>query len=61
MTSVLYRPSGHYIENMGNTDPVFLEMFKVSEYMNFALNNWLRRLPPETVIFHLNLDADSHK
>ena len=25
--------------------------------MNFSLNNWLRRLPPETVTSHLNLDA----
>jgi oxalate decarboxylase len=51
--------AGHYIENTGNTDLVFLETFKASEYMNFSLNNWLRRLPPETVTSHLNLDADT--
>jgi oxalate decarboxylase len=49
--------AGHYIENTGDTDLVFLEMFKATEYMNFSLNNWLRRLPPETVTSHLNLDA----
>jgi oxalate decarboxylase len=49
--------AGHYVENSGNTDLVFLEMFKASEYMNFSLNNWLRRLPPEAVTSHLNLDA----
>src|SRR6266404_8686190 len=51
--------AGHYIENTGNTDLVFLEMFKASEYMNFSLNNWLRRLAPEMVTSHLNLDADA--
>jgi oxalate decarboxylase len=51
--------AGHYIENTGNADLVFLEMFKASQYMNFSLNNWLRRLPPETVTSHLNLDADT--
>jgi oxalate decarboxylase len=29
------RIAGHYIENTGNADLVFLEMFKASEYMNF--------------------------
>ena len=32
------RVAGHYIENSGNADLVFLEMFKASEYMNFSLN-----------------------
>ena len=53
------RVVGHYIENSGNADLVFLEMFKASEYMNFSLNNWLKRLPPKMVTSHLNLDADS--
>ena len=51
--------AGHYVENTGNTDLVFLETFKASEYMNFSLNNWLRRLPPEMVASHLNLDAET--
>jgi oxalate decarboxylase len=51
--------AGHYIENTGNTDLVFLEIFKASQYMNFSLNYWLRHLPPETVTSHLNLDTDT--
>jgi len=51
--------AGHYVENTGNTDLVFLEMFKANEYMNFSLNNWIRRLPPEMVTSHLNLDAEA--
>jgi oxalate decarboxylase len=53
------RVAGHYIENTGNTDLVFLEIFAASEFMNISLNNWIRHLPPEMVTSHLNLDADS--
>ena len=49
--------AGHYIENTGDTDLVFLEMFKAHEYMDVSLNNWLRHLPPELVTSHLGLDA----
>lgn len=45
----------HYIENTGNTDLIFLEMFKAEQFMDFSLNNWIRRLPPELVTAHLNL------
>jgi oxalate decarboxylase len=48
--------AGHYIENTGNTDLVFLEMFKTNQYMDISLNNWIRRLPPEMVTAHLNID-----
>src|SRR5207253_324976 len=48
--------AGHYIENTGDTDLIFLEMFKAHRYMDFSLNNWIRRLPPEMVTSHLNID-----
>ena len=51
--------AGHYIENTGDTDVVFLEMFKTSEFQDFSLNNWLRRLPPEMVTSHLNLPKEA--
>jgi oxalate decarboxylase len=53
------RVAGHYVENMGNKDLVFLEMFAASEFVDFSLNNWIRHLPPEMVIAHLNLDAET--
>jgi oxalate decarboxylase len=53
--------AGHYIENTGNTDLVFLEMFKANQFMDFSLNNWLRHLPPEMVTSHLNLDENAIK
>jgi len=51
--------AGHYVENTGDTDLVFLEMFKASEFQDFSLNNWLRRLPQLIVSEHLHLDAAS--
>jgi oxalate decarboxylase len=51
--------AGHYIENTGNTDLIFLEMFAASEYHDVSLNNWIRHLPPELVKAHMNLDAEA--
>jgi oxalate decarboxylase len=31
-------------------------MFKADRFMDFSLNNWIRRMPPEMAIAHLNLD-----
>ncbi len=53
--------AGHYVENTGDTDLVFLEMFRASEFLDFSLNNWIRRLPPEMVTSHLNLDENEIK
>jgi oxalate decarboxylase len=49
--------AGHYIENTGNTDLIFLEMFRANQFMDFSLDNWVRRLPPEVVTAHLNLNG----
>ena len=48
--------AGHYIENTGDTDLIFLEMFKADQYVDFSMNNWIRSLPPEIVTSHLNID-----
>jgi oxalate decarboxylase len=53
--------AGHYIENTGDTDLVFLEMFKADQYMDISMNNWIRRLPPEMVTSHLNIDEATIK
>lgn len=52
------RVATHYIENTGKTDLVFLEMLKADQFVDVSLNNWLRRLPPEAVTAHMNLDKD---
>lgn len=53
-----YVPSNapHYIENTGNSDLVFLEMFAAEEFMDVSLNQWLRRVPSQMLKAHLNID-----
>jgi oxalate decarboxylase len=53
--------AGHYIENTGTEDLVFLEMFKAPRFQDISLNNWIRRMPPEMATAHLNLDAATLK
>jgi oxalate decarboxylase len=48
--------SPHYVENTGDTDLVFLEMFASDEFMDVSLNQWIRRLPGGIVKDHLNFD-----
>ena len=47
----------HYIENTGNEDLVFLEIFRTDRYEEVSLNDWLTHLPPDLVTQHLNIDA----
>ncbi len=46
----------HYIENTGDTDLRFLEMFRSSFYQDLSLSEWLSHTPPELVMAHLNID-----
>ncbi len=50
---------GHYIENTGDTDLVFLEMFKAPRYEDFSLNDWLTHIPPELVTQHLGISSET--
>lgn len=47
----------HYIENTGDTDLIFLEMFKSSEYQDISLAEWLAHTPHLLVNQHLNVGA----
>ncbi|MGA7523721.1 MAG: cupin domain-containing protein [Acidobacteriaceae bacterium] len=49
----------HYIENTGDTDLVFLEMFKDSYYQDVSLANWLTHLPPQLVVDHLKIGRET--
>jgi oxalate decarboxylase len=53
-----YVPSnaGHYIQNTGDTDAVFLEMLPSDKFEDVSLNQWLRRLPAQMVQAHLGFD-----
>src|SRR5467141_18796 len=50
----------HYIENTGDTDLVFLEMFKSSFYQDLSLSEWLAHTPPELVMAHLRIDKATY-
>jgi oxalate decarboxylase len=49
----------HYIENTGDTDLVFLEMFKSSYYQDVSLAQWLAHTPPDLVMAHLHIDKET--
>ena len=49
----------HYIENTGDTDLVFLELFKSDIYRDMSLTQWLTHLPPVLVKAHLGIDKDT--
>ncbi len=47
---------GHYIRNTGNTDLVYLEVFRSSYYAEVSLSDWLTHTPPALVAQHFNID-----
>ncbi len=52
---------GHYIENTGDTDLVFLEMFKAPRFEDLSLSEWVANTPPELVMAHIGIDRATLK
>lgn len=52
------RNLGHYVENTGDEDLVYLETFRSDRYEEVSLANWLAHLPPRLVAQHLNIPED---
>jgi oxalate decarboxylase len=50
---------GHYVENVGDTDLVFLELFKAERYMDLSLSEWVSNPPPELVMQHLGVTRET--
>ena len=50
------RSTGHYIENTGDTDLVFVETFKSSYYQDISLSQWIAHTPPDLIAEHLHID-----
>lgn len=50
---------GHYVENTGDTDLVFLGLFKTDRYQEVSLSDWLTHSPPEMVMQTLNISAET--
>jgi len=49
----------HYIENTGDTDLIFLEMFKNGHYEDISLAEWMAHTPPLLVSQHLKIDPST--
>jgi oxalate decarboxylase len=45
----------HYVENTGDTDLVFLEMFRSSEYQDISLAEWMAHTPHQLINQHLGV------
>ena len=53
------RTMGHYIENTGDTDMVFLELFLADRYQDISLSEWVRHTPPELIMQHLDISKET--
>jgi oxalate decarboxylase len=49
----------HWIENTGDEDLEFLEMFKSDFYQDLSLGEWISHLPPELVQAHLRMNPQA--
>jgi oxalate decarboxylase len=49
------RNYGHYIKNLGDTDLVYLEIFKSDRFQDVSLSDWLTHMPPAMVAAHFNV------
>lgn len=49
---------GHYVENTGSTDLVFVAVFRAPRYEEVSFSDWLAHTPPEMVAATFNLDPD---
>jgi oxalate decarboxylase len=53
------RAMGHYIENTGNDDLIFLEVFASSYYSTISFLQWLRHVPLDLVKAHFNFSDET--
>jgi oxalate decarboxylase len=49
------RTFGHYVENTGDTDLIFLEMFKTDRFQDLSLTEWVTHIPPELLKAHIGI------
>ncbi len=55
---VVPKTLGHYVENTGTTDLIFLEMFKADRFMDLSLSDWMTHAPPALISQHLGISED---
>jgi oxalate decarboxylase len=52
---------GHYIENTGDTDLIFLELFKSPHYQDLSLSTWVTHAPEQLITDHLRISQETLK
>jgi oxalate decarboxylase len=50
----------HYIENTGDDDLRFLEVFRSNRFEDLSLSEWLTHTPAELVMAHLNISKKTY-
>jgi oxalate decarboxylase len=50
---------GHYVENTGETDLVYMEVFRAERFEEVSLSDWLAHSPIDMVAETLNLDRSA--
>ena len=50
----------HYIDNTGDQDLRYLEVFRSNRFEDLSLSEWLSHTPPELVRAHLNIDQGTY-
>jgi oxalate decarboxylase len=50
----------HYIDNLGEQELRFIEVFRSSRFEDLSLSEWLAHTPPELVMAHLNIDKATY-
>jgi oxalate decarboxylase len=50
------RAHGHYVQNVGDGELQFLEVFRSSYFADVSLTSWLTHTPPAMVAQHLGID-----
>jgi oxalate decarboxylase len=50
------RAYGHFLRNTGNTDLIYLEVFKSRHFAEVSLSDWLSHTPASLVAQHLNVN-----
>ena len=52
---------GHYLENTGDTELVYMEVFRAERFAEVALSDWLAHTLINMVAETLNLDPSGHR
>jgi oxalate decarboxylase len=49
---------GHYVENTGDDDLIFIEMFKSTKFQDLSLSSWVTHAPEQIVMDHLRITPE---